>query len=260
MLCLNVKKQSSDSMVRKSSKINSMLLGIFSLLGLLLLLSALFQRISVSVLAAFLLSGFLIGPGAFGVLQFSPQLSILGELSASLLLFTIGLEFSWTRLKRMGKNFAIISFSQVLFCFILSIVFLNFFFELELRSLVLIAFLTSFSSTAMAVRELEEHRETRAPHGKASLSTLLFQDLLVIPLLMFLPFFAGSASKTPSLWVLGASLLAIGATVKYSHVFVRKILLPLVRVVATLKSRELIFLAFLVFCGVSALALSLIHI
>lgn len=74
---------------------------------LLLLIVAMFlggicTRLRQSAIVGYLLAGVLLGPGALNVFQTEAEVEVLAELGVALLLFTIGLEFSWKRLKSLG--------------------------------------------------------------------------------------------------------------------------------------------------------------
>jgi CPA2 family monovalent cation:H+ antiporter-2 len=80
----------------------SSLLDILILLGAAMLLGALCERFKQSALLGYLLAGTLLGPNALNVLPSYEAVSTIAELGIALLLFSIGLEFSWRRLRSVG--------------------------------------------------------------------------------------------------------------------------------------------------------------
>jgi len=111
-------------------------------------------------------------------------IEIIAEMGIVFLLFMIGLEFSFDKLKAMKKEVLGFGMAEM------SIVGLIFglFFWLVLNLDVRIAFITGFalalSSTAIVLKLLNENREISKPYGRVALGTLLFQDIAVIPLLI----------------------------------------------------------------------------
>ncbi len=74
-----------------------------SVLAIGTVLVALFQRIGLSPILGYLATGILVGPAALGWLSDGPTMRLLAELGVVLLMFTIGLEFSWRRLRSVGR-------------------------------------------------------------------------------------------------------------------------------------------------------------
>ena len=79
------------------------LLDVVVLLGAGALLGGLLERIRQSAIVGYLLAGVLLGPNVLHVVRGSEQVLAVSELGVALLLFAIGLEFSWARLKGMGS-------------------------------------------------------------------------------------------------------------------------------------------------------------
>ena len=80
------------------------LLDVLILLAAALALGALCERLRQSAILGYLLAGTLLGPNALQIVGTSENVETLAELGVALLLFTIGLEFSWQRLRRMGAS------------------------------------------------------------------------------------------------------------------------------------------------------------
>jgi CPA2 family monovalent cation:H+ antiporter-2 len=122
-------------------------------------------------------------------------------------------------------------------------------------------FLASLSSTAVVLKILEERRELDAPHGRAALGVLLFQDLAFVPMLAVVPFLAGGgegASLASLAGRFGLSLLEITAGFLAARILVPFLLERIVRT----RVREIFVLTSLLVClgmalFTSALGLSL---
>src|SRR5512133_3676714 len=148
-----------------------------------------FNRIKVPPLVAFILTGAIVGPYGFSIIKGQDQVANLAELGIILLLFTIGLEFSFRDLWKI-RFVAIVggalqmALSFVFFCS------LAFFMGLSVSQAILMGFLFSLSSTAIVLKLLHERGEMDSPHGSIALGILIFQDLMAIPMIMAIPFLA----------------------------------------------------------------------
>jgi len=78
------------------------LFDILLLLIVAMVLGGICARLRQSAIVGYLLAGILLGPGAFNVFKTEAEVKVLAELGVALLLFTIGLEFSWKRLQSLG--------------------------------------------------------------------------------------------------------------------------------------------------------------
>jgi len=148
-----------------------------------LVLGVLFERLKQSAILGYLLAGVLLGPNAFNLMPSYRDVATMAELGVALLLFTIGLEFSWRRLRSIGA----IAFGggtvQVLLtgalatgaCMI---------FGVELRSSIAIGAMIALSSTAAVLRLLASRAEIDSIHGRNALGILLLQDIAVVPLVI----------------------------------------------------------------------------
>ena len=74
------------------------------LLGVAFVLGALCERLRQSALLGYLLAGMLLGPNALDVVSTSEEVEGLAEVGVCLLLFSLGLEFSWRRLRALGLS------------------------------------------------------------------------------------------------------------------------------------------------------------
>ena len=79
------------------------LFDILVLLGGRFLLGALCERLKQSAIVGYLLAGVLLGPNALHLVAKGQEVAVLAELGVALLLFAIGLEFSWSRLRSLGS-------------------------------------------------------------------------------------------------------------------------------------------------------------
>ncbi|MCA1997046.1 MAG: cation:proton antiporter, partial [Armatimonadetes bacterium] len=71
-------------------------------LGIAFLAGAIAQKLRLSSVLGYLVTGLFLGPRAFGLVSEGEGLATVGELGVALFLFSIGLEFSWSKLRRLG--------------------------------------------------------------------------------------------------------------------------------------------------------------
>jgi Kef-type K+ transport system membrane component KefB len=157
-------------------------------LGILLVTGAVFaflaRFIRMPAVVAYLLAGLALGP-LTGLVKFTDALAHISEAGIALLLFVVGLELNFAKVRDVGKVAAMAGLGQVLltaaggllFCLALG-------FD-PMESAFLGVALT-FSSTVVVVKLLDEKRELDRLHGRVALGILLVQDLVVIILLAFL--------------------------------------------------------------------------
>jgi len=172
-------------------------------------------------------------------------------------MFSIGLEFNLTKLMTMRKIVFGFGVSQVFLTMLLTIpagYLLRFIAPIVLPWHVLFALggALAMSSTAIVVKALAEKSELDTQHGKNVLGVLLFQDLVVILLLILIP----SLGKNPEDIALALSLAGIKITIALVLIFIvgQKIFSSWFRLVASMRSQELFMLnVFLIAIGMSAI-------
>jgi len=170
---------------------------------------------------------------------------ILAEIGVMLLLFTIGVEFSLKEFMRMKKSVVLGGSLQVVLTFLVS-------FAIATRlgrpfnEAVFIGFFISLSSTAIVLKILQEKAQFDSPHGRMALAVLIFQDIIVVPMILLTPLLAGEvANLGKSLGFL--ALKGIGVFVLVA-VSARWIVPGLLYQIARSRSRELFLLSVLVMC------------
>src|SRR5207248_146248 len=134
-------------------------------------------------LPGFIVAGVLLGPTALGLVSAVHQVESLAEVGVILLLFTIGIEFSLSRLREMGRQVVIGGGAQVLLTVGLSAA-VAAALGLAWPVAVLVGFLVALSSTAIVLKGLADKGEIDTPHGRlatgASLALGAFLAGLVI--------------------------------------------------------------------------------
>lgn len=240
---------------------------VIMLLAASLVVTLLLQRIGAPTLIGYIFVGLLIGPTGIGLLEASPELELLAEIGIVFLMFYVGLEFSLPVLLASRRAVLGLGGLQVL-CTSMIVAGFALATGVTFLAAVLLGGAVAMSSTAITIRQLTDQGELDTRHGRASVGTLLFQDLATLPFLVLVAalgvaggghdaaaYNATYGLSTPAqsiaaidagVWSelgarLGIAVLAFGAAL----VIGRRLLLRIVSLVHRTDSRELFMLAML---------------
>jgi monovalent cation:H+ antiporter-2, CPA2 family len=215
-----------------------------------LLVVLIFHRIKLPALPGFIVAGVLLGPNALGLVADVHQVESLAEVGVILLLFTIGIEFSLSRLREMGRQVAAAGGAQVGLTVTLAgaVALLT---GLTWQVALVLGFLVALSSTAIVLKGLADQGEIDAPHGRLATGVLVFQDLCVVPMMLVLPFLAGRASggAIGLLIALGKAVLVVIGVLILARSVVPRVLALIVQT----RSRELFLIAVILIGTLTAL-------
>ncbi|OPX71703.1 MAG: glutathione-regulated potassium-efflux system protein KefC [Methanoregulaceae archaeon PtaB.Bin152] len=188
----------------------AILYDILIIFGLSLLVGLLFSRIRIPPMIGYIVAGAIAGPSVLSLIRSPAQVDVLAEIGIILLLFSIGLEFSFRQLWEI-KGLVLKGGSiQVLLAAAFTIA-IAFIIGRPWNEAVLLGFVVSLSSTAVVLKVLHDRGELDSPHGRLSLGILIFQDLVAIPMMMAVPFLAevGDGFTEPLYFVLLKDLLLV---------------------------------------------------
>ncbi|MBK9290349.1 MAG: cation:proton antiporter [Bacteroidetes bacterium] len=207
--------------------------------GASILIFLAFQRFSLPSVLAYMLAGMLLGNSGLGLIKSSHQMDLFAEAGIIFLLFIIGIEFSIKGLLRIGKAVFAGGSLQVGMT-VLLVTLTGLAFGLPLPKAVFLSFLIALSSTAIVLKLLQEKGMTTSPHGKLSLAILIFQDIIIIPMILLVPVLAGQGGNIgfELLLMLGKFALVLAALYFLSRTVVPFILDRVIRT----RSRELFLL------------------
>ncbi len=152
-------------------------------LGCSALVVPLFRRFKMSPIVGFLAAGSIVGPFGLGIASNEEGVRGLAELGVVFLLFTIGLELSFERLKAMRRLIFGLGMAQVVTTAVV-IGGTAYIWGNSAPAALVIGLSLALSSTAIVVQLLIERGEMAHRHGRTSFAVLLFQDLAVVPILM----------------------------------------------------------------------------
>jgi CPA2 family monovalent cation:H+ antiporter-2 len=221
-------------------------------LTLAVVVVAVFHRLRIPSIAGFILVGVVAGPHGLSLVPGGREVEELAQLGVVLLLFSIGLEFSLSRLRHTWRLLLEAGAPYVLLtvgagCLAARAL------QLEWRAAIFAGFWLSLSSTAIVLKALSDRQEVDAPHGRLTLSVLLFQDLCVVPMMLLLPILGGVRPVMAS----GiARTLAEAALILLGVLFISRYIVPqFLAWVARTRNRELFLLLVLLLCiGTAAAA------
>ncbi len=192
----------------------------------------------------YLIVGILIGPHALGWIPDTPETRHLAEFGVVFLMFSIGLEFSLTRLRSMQRVVFGLGTAQVA-ATILLVMLVSLFLGLDWRAGLALGGVLAMSSTAIVSKMLVERAELNAPHGQKIMGVLLFQDLAVVLLIIVIPALASEPGDLPV--TLAIALLKAAVVLSALLFFGQHLLRPWFHLVARQKSSELFMLNVLLF-------------
>ena len=213
---------------------------ILIIIGLSAVVLYLCHRAGIPVIVGYLLTGIVAGPYGFRLVREIEAVRVLAELGIVALLFTIGLEFSFRNLLQLRRTALLGGSLQVILTFFIAGAAAQFF-DQPPGEAILIGFLTALSSTAIVMKLLQDRAEIDTPHGMSTLGILIFQDLIVVPMMLILPLLGGVIRESPESIL---QLVAEEIGVILLIVVAAKWIVPwaLLRVTQT-RSRELFLLA-----------------
>ncbi|WP_095293592.1 cation:proton antiporter [Helicobacter sp. 13S00482-2] len=153
-------------------------------LGISILMNLILKKIDIPVIIGYILTGVMI-VYLFGI-KGSSTLSDIAELGIVFLMFMIGLEFSFDRLRAMKQEVLIFGILQVALTSVLFFVLSYFIFGLSSVLSLVIAMALSLSSTAIVLKFFEENKQLNTVTGRSVVGILIMQDIAVIPILLIL--------------------------------------------------------------------------
>lgn len=215
------------------------------ILGLSVLVILSFHKLKLPTILGFLITGIIAGPHGLKLVSVSHEVEVFAEIGVISLLFIIGLEFSLKTLATIKRTVLLGGTIQVGLTILVtlgSLVLAGF----EWQNALFMGFLFSLSSTAIVLKALQDENEINTPHGRVALGILIYQDIIVVGMMLVTPMLAGNNENLgQTLLLLAGKLLIIILVTIYGARFVVPRLLF---AVAKTKSKELFVLTIVVIC------------
>jgi len=221
------------------------------ILGLATGILLLFRRFKLPGILGFILTGMIAGPHGVGWIDEVEQVEALAEIGVVLLLFVIGMEFSLKKLAALGRTVFIGGGLQAGLT-IAAVTGILGLFGMRTESAVFIGFLVTLSSTAIVLRVLQEKGKMDSTYGRVSTAILIFQDIIVVPMMLVTPLLAGKSNDVAGdlLWLLGKMVLLLVAVFISGRFVVPRLL----RAATKGKGNELFVITIVVICFAAAYA------
>jgi monovalent cation:H+ antiporter-2, CPA2 family len=159
------------------------------------IVTVLFQKIKQPTVLGYLIAGMIVGPYTppFSWIDDETEIRILAELGVIFLMFSLGLEFTFNKVKRLGLPAIIIGVFEVVVMMLIGFLAGEWLGWSPFESLLLGAAL-SISSTTIIIKALEEFKLKRLFFAELIVGVLLIEDLLAILLLVFVSSAGGDSS------------------------------------------------------------------
>jgi len=214
-----------------------------------LLVIAFSSRFKIPPIVGFLITGTAVGPHGFALIDDIHLVEVFAELGVVFLLFIVGLELSPNRLKRLAR-IILAGGSIQAGTTVIVIALAAYAIGYAANVAVYFSFLVCLSSTAIVLKLYSDRRELETPQGEVSMGILLFQDFLIVPLLLVVPVLAGVRSASAADFALhfGGGMLIVGAVFACG----RFVLPHILRVIVHTRIRELIVIFSLFACLAAA--------
>lgn len=230
------------------------LLNLILLLTIAMVLGVLAERLKQSAVVGYMLAGVIVANVGQPLANQGQNINILANLGVILLMFTIGLEFNWSRLKRLGLT--ALSSGAMQICLTIAVAMaIGMFLLPDWKAAFAIGAALAMSSTAVVLPVLQRRAEADSVHGRFALGVLLVQDLAVVPLVLLvgalgIPEGGESAGALDIVIGVGKGFGVIGLFVLGFYLFSMFVLPKLVRLALPTHNRDVLTLfAFLMAMG-----------
>lgn len=219
------------------------------ILGASVLIILVFQKIKLPPIIGLLVTGVVVGPQGLSLIKAKHEVELLSEIGVIFLLFVIGIEFSLKNLASIKKEVLIGGSVQVGITILVTAL-VSHFIGLSWEQAVFLGFLFSLSSTAIVLNLLQANGEITAPHGLLSVAILIFQDIIVVPMMLLVPILAGESENMSStlVWL----LIKVAGVVLLIIVLTNYVVPYILKQVVQTRSRELFILTTVVICFATA--------
>jgi len=206
------------------------------------ILATLFWKLKQPPILAYIITGILTGPHVFNLVTDSSMISVLSQLGIAFLLFMVGLELNFRKMKSVGFASLTAGIGQTIFIGLLGY-FICLFLGFSVIHALYIAIALTNSSTIVIVKLLSEKNDLDSLYGRLAIGILLVQDFIAMLILIFIStiefgtFGFGSIFET----------IIKGAVLFSAFIICSRYLLP-VFFNSIVRSQELLFLSSISWC------------
>ncbi|HOT75378.1 MAG TPA: cation:proton antiporter [Candidatus Wallbacteria bacterium] len=231
-----------------------MTLGLFNEIFIIFIISMFVlyfcSRMKIPAIVGYLFTGALLGPYGFRLIHATHEVEYLAEVGVVLLLFTIGIEFSFKKLLQIRKALVLGGFTQVLLT-IAAVAFIEYELGFAFKQAVFVGFLVALSSTAIVLKYLQEKAEIDSVYGQTSLAILIFQDIVIVPMILITPLLTEDPAAASAGGDVSISMLLVKiALIVFLIIAATKFIVPQILYhVAKTRNQDLFLLTVIVICA-----------
>lgn len=169
-----------------------------------------FNKIKLPSIIGFLITGIIIGPFGLKLIQDIDGIQLMAEIGVAFLLFTIGIEIRLSRFLKHLSEILLTGGLQILCTFIVGMI-IGLTIQLSISQSIFIGFILVHSSSALILKILKDRDDEASPQGRISIGIILFQDMMVVPMMLLIPFLARESGPDALMiaWKLVKSILII---------------------------------------------------
>lgn len=203
------------------------------------------HQIKLPAIIGFLVTGAIAGPHLTGLVSDTRQVEIMAEIGVILLLFTLGMEFSFRNLVKIKKSVLLGGGIQVLLT-IMIVWAIAYFSGFDHNTSVFIGFLLALSSTAIVIKILQQRGQIDSLAGRTVLGILIFQDIIIVPMMLITPLLAGQGGNlgVELLFMLLKFILIGGLVYLFSRFLVPRLLMSIART----RTQEIFLMSVITLC------------
>ncbi|MBR3664451.1 MAG: cation:proton antiporter [Desulfovibrio sp.] len=196
------------------------------------------NRLKLPVTVGFLLTGVLCGPYALGVVSDVEAIEHIADIGVAILLFTIGMELSGEALNRLKRPVFLGGTLQIGLTILAVTACMTFFQSSSWERGIFWGCLVALSSSAIVLQIMQSKGQTSTPAGRLSLAILVFQDIMVAPMLLCVPLLAGNLTLSVSEALISIGKVAgiLGAVLLVAHFGLNR----LMEIVMRSRTREIL--------------------
>lgn len=203
------------------------------------------NKLKIHPVLGFLITGIVCGPYGLRLVHVVEQVEMVSEIGVIMLMFSIGMEMSIPELIRLKKPVLIGGSAQVFLTIFLFMLFEEIL-GMGWNSAIAAGSVIALSSTAIIMSLMQQRAEVNSPQGRVILAVLLYQDIIVVPMMLAIPMLAGSSTPlgVKALQTAGSTILILGMV----FLLARKGVPLILRYVARTRIRELFLMCILGIC------------
>ncbi len=202
------------------------------------------SRFKLPVIVGFLLTGVLAGPSMLGLIKDAALIDSVAELGVAMLMFTIGMELSGEVLNKLKRPVFLGGSLQIGLIIAASV--LAMFFFGTFQQGIFWGCLIALSSSAIVLQIFQQKGITATPVGRLSLAILVFQDILVAPMMILVPLLAGTIQLSPT--SIGIAIAKVACVGVVMFIFAKYLLDRLMTAVVKTRASEILLLTTLCLC------------